>query len=115
MFILFKIIFAIVLTEAITEIVVKSEIFLPIRKALFDNKKFRFFEWLHSLLDCGYCFSVWAGWFVALILLMPNQEVVFVSKYIDWFFIGLALHRGSNVLHYVIDCFRKWSDNGQGV
>ena len=45
---------------------------------------------------------------IALILFTPNQDFVFVSKYIDWFFIGLALHRSSNLLHYILDCFRKW-------
>lgn len=115
MFILFKIIFAIILTEAITEIVVKSELLLPIRKAVFDKRNFKFFKWLHSLLDCGYCFSVWAGWLSAVFLFAINPSFVLISKYIDWVFIGLFLHRSSNILHYIIDCFREWSDNGQGI
>jgi len=115
MIILFKILFFIVITEAITEVVVKSELFFPLRKWVFNRKKNKVFEWLHSLLDCGYCFSVWVGWFVTLLLFVPNQNIVFISKYIDWVFIGLFIHRGSNLFHFIVDCFRKWSDNGQGA
>ena len=111
---LFKIIIAIILTEAITELVVKSEIFYPIRKFFFEHKDNKIYDWLYLLTDCGYCFSVWAGWFVALVFIYPFEEIKIISFKIDWFFLGLLLHRLSNVFHYLVDCFRKWLDNGQG-
>jgi hypothetical protein len=96
-----KIFLAIVLTEAITELVVKSEIFRPLRAKIFnlgqDNK---FFNWLHNLLDCGYCFSVWAGWTVAFLF---YQEYNLISPYIDWFIVGLFLHRSANLFHNIMD------------
>ena len=96
-----KILLAIVLTEAITELVVKSEIFRPLRAKIFnlgqDNK---FFNWLHNLLDCGYCFSVWVGWAVAFLF---YQEYDLVSPYVDWFIVGLFFHRTANLFHNIMD------------
>jgi hypothetical protein len=101
MWLLVKFLLAIVLTEATTEIVTKSEIFNPVRKRIFekgqDNK---FFNWLHSLLDCGYCFSVWAGASIAFLFF---RDVGLINVYVDWFFVGIVLHRLSNLFHNVVD------------
>ena len=111
----FKILFSIVLVEAITEVMVKSVIFEPVRKFMFDRREIRFFRFLHDMLDCGYCFSVWVGWFIAILLfVVPPQSNYFIHRIVDWFFIGIALHRGANLFHYVMDCFKKWSEDGQG-
>jgi len=100
----YKLIFAVVVTEAFTELITKAEITEPIRKFIFTKgHKNRVFNWLHRLLDCGYCTSVWIGAFMALFLF---KDVHFVTPYLDWLFIGLVLHRFSNVLHFVIDKLR---------
>jgi hypothetical protein len=91
------ILFAIILTEALTQIITKSEIFRPIRKFFFTKRENRFFNWFHDLLDCGYCTSVWVGWFVAICMIVVNDIVL------NAFFAGIVLHRLSNVLHFVID------------
>jgi hypothetical protein len=98
--IIFKIIFAIILVEAITEIISKSEIFSPVRRFFYEKRNNRVFRFIHDLLDCGYCTSVWVGWFIAFVLF---RDLYFFNKYLDLFFIGLVLHRLSNVLHFVID------------
>jgi hypothetical protein len=95
---MFNILLAVVCVEAITNILTKSELFLPIRKFLFDRQFSLFCRWLHSLLDCGYCTSVWVGWFIAIMYLIGLLDNVF--------FWGLALHRMSNLLHHIID--RVW-------
>ena len=97
---LFKFIFFIILTEAVTEIITKSNLFSPIREFFFNRRSNALFNWVHDLLDCGYCTSVWIGWFFAVLFF--NEEL-FVNKYIDWFFVGLFLHRLSNLLHNVYD------------
>ena len=80
-------------TEAITELVVKSEIFRPFRKFLFDkNLKF-----LHSLVDCGYCFSVWAAFFVVVSVLCLDNILVYLLV------LGVVVHRLSNIIHFLID------------
>lgn len=98
---LIKFLLAIVLTETITELIVKSEIFKPLRAKIFDlGQTNRFFSWLHDLLDCGYCFSVWAGWAVALVFL---RDTPVLNPLIDWFVWGLVLHRLSNLYHNLMD------------
>ena len=99
---IFKLLVAIFITEAITELVVKSEIAEPFRKKSFElGKTNKFFGWLHKLLDCGYCFSVWAGYVVAILLFRDLN--IFFNAGIDWVFLGLFLHRSSNILHNIID------------
>jgi hypothetical protein len=95
---MFKFLLAVIITEALTEIVVKSELFFPLREYLFERgKKNSFFNWFHSLVDCGYCFSVWMGWFTAFLLFRENLFLI------HWVFIGLAIHRLSNIFHFLID------------
>ena len=94
-----KFIMAIILTETITEVLVKSELLLPVRQYLFEKGK-PVLTFLHNILDCGYCTSVWMGWLMAL-LFLNGLSVLHWS--VDWFFLGLVLHRSSNALHNVMD------------
>ncbi len=96
-------IIAIVLTESLVEIISKSEIFSPIREWFFNRRDKKVFNFIHSLLDCGYCLSVWIGTFVGLILI----DLVIINPIVDWFIIGLLLHRLSNLWHNIIDRTRK--------
>ena len=96
-----ELILAAILTEAITEVVVKSELFLPLREKIFNlGKNSRFFSWLHKLLDCGYCFSVWSGTFVAILFF---RDLNLLPYNLDCFFIGVVLHRLSNLFHNSVD------------
>jgi hypothetical protein len=97
---IFKLLLAIIITEAITELATKSEIFYPIRKKIFNiGKNNKFFDWLHSLLDCGYCFSVWSGMVVAF-LFFSDINLHWSMKCL---FIGIILHRLSNLFHNLMD------------
>lgn len=91
------ILFAVILTEAITQIITKSELFKPLRKFFFDRKENRLCKYIHDLLDCGYCTSVWIGWFVAAMFIFMDNIILNI------FFVGIVLHRLSNVLHFIID------------
>lgn len=96
-----KFFIAIVITEALTEIITKSEIFQPFRASIFKlGKQSKIFEWIHNLLDCGYCFSVWVGCAVAFLFL---EDFGLVHKYVDWFIMGIFIHRLSNVFHNIVD------------
>lgn len=93
-------IIAIVLTEALVEVLSKSEIFSPVREWFFDRReKRKVFKFFHSLLDCGYCLSVWVGTVVGLVLL----DLSIIHPALDWFIVGLLLHRLSNLWHNIID------------
>jgi len=93
-----NILLAIVTVEAVTNLLTKSDFFMPVRKFFFDRRENKLFNWFHNLLDCGYCTSVWIGWFVAFLFVMDKLTNVFI--------IGIALHRASNLLHHIID--RIW-------
>ena len=92
-----KYILSVVLIEALTELVVKSGFFEPIRKFFFKRKDRWFFNWTNSLLDCGYCTSVWIAFFVLTTFILLD------NFYVNMVFYGIILHRLSNGLHFVID------------
>ena len=108
-----KFLLAMVLCELIVELVIKSEIFEPvvnIFKSRIDNNKF--FWFFGSLFSCGYCFSVWVGIFIAVsmnITLFKSFILGYgtIGYILDLILSGLIIHRGSNVLHNVID---KWTN-----
>ena len=101
MLLIIKFLLSVILTETITELVVKSEIFNPLRAKIFHlGEHSSFFNWLHRLIDCGYCFSVWAGIFVSILFL---REIKVLHWSIDWLILALILHRLSNLFHNVMD------------
>lgn len=104
-YIFLKFLFAVILTEALTEIIVKSEFFSPLRAKIYKlGKKNKFFDWLHQLLDCGYCFSVWVGGLAAFLFF---KDVGLLHESIDWFLVGLVLHRLSNFFHNIMDMVHR--------
>lgn len=91
---------AIILTELITELIVKSVIFRPVRERLKSLN-----GWFKELLSCGYCTSVWVAFGVAILLQLAYNLT-------GWFLVDLGLtafvvHRLSNYLHNFND---KWLD-----
>lgn len=93
------IIFAIITTEAITELLVSSEFFKPLRSWVFSSRKNKIAKFTHSVLDCDYCMSVWVAFFVSLILI----DLSFICGNVGWFVAWLLVHRLSNILHFFID------------
>jgi len=93
-------IFAVIVVEAITNIITKSEVFEPIRKFFFVRREKFLFCTFSGILECPYCMSVWIGFFVAFIY--------WYSFLINPFFIGLVLHRLANLVHHIID--RVWGE-----
>jgi len=86
----------IVLIEAITNILSKSVLFGPVREFFHKHNKF-----IHKLLDCPYCTSVWVGIFCVAMLYLYNINVLPLP--LALFFMGIVFHRLSNVLHFIID------------
>jgi hypothetical protein len=83
-------------TETIVQLVIKSEIFAPVRS--FVSK---WGHWFEKLMECGYCFSVWAAFpLVAVVgVVLPISGKIIL----DLLFTGLVVHRLSNVIHNIID------------
>lgn len=92
---LLDMIMAVIATEAATNLITKSEFSIRlIKEPLFKLRRFRFFNFIHDILDCGYCSSVWMAGIFALF---------FLTKFFDFVILVLVLHRLSNVLHFIID------------
>lgn len=96
--IIFVIAFA---TEALVELLVKSEFFKYPRQVLSR------WSWSKALINCGYCVSVWValGFItVAPVAVLPlSDDMPFVNILLTL----LVVHRLSNIIHNVID---KWTD-----
>ncbi len=90
---------AVILTELLTELAVKSVIFKPAREL------FRKWKWGDQLVNCGYCFSVWAAPVVVFSLGLSYNLTEW--HVMDFALVSLVVHRLSNVLHNIID---KWTD-----
>ena len=101
MYIFYYLLLIAVLTEALTEILIKSVVVKPIRFFLISkiNK-----EQFTYLLSCGYCFSFW----VAVTLnftsfLLIDFPTLITYKTINYCLIVVLTHRLSNILHGAID------------
>lgn len=91
-----------VFIEAVTEILISSDIFLGFRNwfAKRDNFACRF---IGDLLRCGYCTSVWCS---AAIAWAAPGELTGIA-WIDIAIKIFALHRLANVIH---ELFQRWFD-----
>lgn len=96
---------AIIFTEAITELVVKSEIFSPIREFFFNKRENKIFKFIHDLLDCGYCFSVWSAFLAFIMLFVFNNNITM------FLVVSVVLHRLSNITHFIIDRIGRKTDS----
>jgi len=99
----FTFIIAILLTESITEIISKSKLFSPVLEWFFNRRKNKFLNFIHDLLSCPYCLSVWVGTLVGIFVV----DIAIINPLLDWFIVGLILHRLANILHNGIDRTRK--------
>ncbi len=95
---------AIVSVEAITEIIVDSKIFLPFRQfiskiALPDipTGKTTIFNFIHELISCGYCTSVWVAMFMTILLRLGG--IVLFKPVVNEMILIFFLHRMSNLFH----------------
>ena len=90
-----KLVMAIIATEAATNLITKSEFsILFIKEPLFKLRRFKVFNFIHDILDCGYCTSVWMACVFALFFLTNSFNFVILI---------LVLHRLANMLHFSID------------
>ncbi len=93
-----QIVFVIILTELTTELIIKSEIFKPVR-----NLIFKLGDWFTKLFSCGYCFSVWAA--AAVVFLTNTSYPLTSNHWLDLGLMALVVHRLSNYLHNFNDKF----------
>lgn len=100
MYLVLQILITIISIEAITNLISKSVLFEPIRKLLFKSKN-RILNFIHEGIDCPYCTSVWVSLFCTVMLYL--DVINLLPQILALFFIGLVLHRLSNIVHFLID------------
>ena len=101
---MFSFLAAIVLTELLTELIVKSVLFKPVRKCVSKS------EWLYELFHCGYCMSVWVS--AGVVFTIGTSYDFTGINLVDWGLTSLIVHRLSNYLHNFNDC---WLDKYYNV
>ncbi len=87
-----KFLSAVLLTELLTELVIKSEITRPARDFIKSKG-----SWLKTFFSCGYCFSVWTAFGVAFLLGLAYNLTG--QYWVDFTLTSLLIHRLSNYLH----------------
>jgi len=95
-----EIVCTIILIEAMTNILTKSDILRPLRAYLFSSKN-KVLKFIHNILDCPYCTSVWVSLSSIVLLCLYINHLL--PHILALFFMGVILHRLSNVLHFIID------------
>lgn len=86
------------LVETLTELLIKSSIFRPVREKIFSIGS----DFLTELFSCGYCFSVWTAFAVNICLFLLNFSL-YNDSYLNLIICWLITHRISNILHGSID------------
>ena len=90
----------VILVEALTNILSKSTIFEPVRKYCFESSN-KLLNFIHKLLDCPYCTSVWIAVFVVGLYKLYINNLL--PSILTLFFMAIILHRLSNIFHFIID------------
>lgn len=91
---------AIILTELLTELIVKSGFFKPLRTKLKGIN-----NWFQELFSCGYCVSVWVS--AGVVFTIGTSYDFTGISVVDLGLTSLIVHRLSNYLHNFND---KWLD-----
>lgn len=106
-----EILIAAIATEAITEILVDSKLFEPIRKYIAikafpdvpENNSIYLF--LYKLTSCGYCLSVWVS--AIVVYSMMYNQMITNNNLIKWAILVFVIHRLANIFHVGIQVFTK--------
>ena len=99
-----EILLAIILVENITELVVKSQLFEPVRRVVIY-----FNDFLGKLIRCGQCLSLWTS--IGVVFLVDVSYNFTEHSYLNLFLTALIVHRLSNYLHNFCDkCLDKYYD-----
>ncbi|HOK07628.1 MAG TPA: DUF1360 domain-containing protein [Syntrophales bacterium] len=97
---IFKMILAIIATEAIVELLKKAAPLQGIKRRLITWTPFLYSTEQGHLLDCPYCSSVWVGFgMMAALWFMDSTAYLLFSG-------SLAIHRLSGYLHLVFSLLR---------
>jgi uncharacterized membrane protein len=101
-----KFILCVIAVEAISELLVNADVFQGIHKYLFDKKHNKICKFLHELLDCVYCTSVWVSFFILVLIYKQLAITDFLLFFLSW----MVMHRLATLMHYVINRVKDITD-----
>jgi hypothetical protein len=103
-----KIILISLAVERITEIIVASVLFAPIRdyfrsKNIIDSSGYSIWWFLDSVLQCGYCMSVWVSASLAWVSPYEFTEHAIINIFVSIF----VIHGLANLYHVAYEFARR--------
>lgn len=88
----------------VTQIVVQSTLFTPLR-AYLQTSRFSFLRLLYKLITCFLCTSVWVGFIMSLLLYSPTQELwspnIILGTFFDGMLASCIIWFMYNIEHYI--------------
>lgn len=105
--------FLVVATERITEIIVASKLFEPVRLCVKrwaypldvmpnDGYYQHFKVMVDYLMTCGYCVSVWVGYAASIYC-----PIFFEHRLLNWIIMGAVIHGLSNLYHVSFELIKR--------
>jgi hypothetical protein len=110
-----------IVTERVTEIIVDSKLFDPIRQGIKkrvytdppqpDSFLQRAKIMLDYLINCGYCVSVWIGGLISAIMIgYGRPEFIvrfFLFDFLNWIMYAVLLHGMANLYHVLYELMKR--------
>lgn len=62
-------------------------------------------EFIHGILKCPMCFSVWGGFFIGIFIYSPTYATLGVHPVVSWFFDGILSSGFVWALNSIIEWF----------
>jgi hypothetical protein len=103
----------ILISYGLTNIVVFSKIFEPLRNSFYywGNNIFKPFnkigKFLYGMTDCVMCFAVWAGFFLSFVLFSPTYYFIGLPIWASWFFDGIFSSGIVWIINSIVEFFEE--------
>lgn len=91
--------FIVIATEAITEILIQSRLFFNVRHWLSTKS-----ELLAYFVNCGYCMSMWVASVLSLLCVINVSKFIMINLFIS----SIIIHRLSNITHIAIKAVERY-------
>lgn len=104
----------IIICYGLMNIIVFSELFEPLRNYI-DRLgcKWKFFNFIHELITCPMCISVWIGFLFGVALYSPSHIFLNVNTYYSWFLDGLLASGGVWIINSIVEFLEENRINKQ--
>lgn len=93
-----------IICYGLMNIIVFSLIFEPLRNYIGRlGSKWKVFNFIHELITCPMCISVWIGFLFGLTIYSPSNVYLGVAQHCSWFLDGLLASGGVWVINTIVE------------